>query len=235
MQSGYAFLHFASTREGLKSAITAVEQANNLVFDNIAYRCKVTHNLQGQLLSMNYSEEEPVGGAPSLPHVSTATLPDPLFQNVSPTHRMNPVEPFEMDSRPQHFISVSSYSGKDFRSSMDPSRMMGRTEPSLSPLPPTLDHDLTHFDVETNSYSPLSKKNSYGYIMNSFTRQQSTMISPNFIFNNNNSDSSPTSQQHMNSPYDHYHYHHQLAVEPLSFPLGNTKTKAKTNNNYAEN
>ncbi len=81
MQSGYAFLHFSLTAEGLKSALTAVEEGHNLTFNNITYECKLTHTLQTHLLYMQHSQMSP-------------GFVDPPFKTHNPrpelTHSLDP-------------------------------------------------------------------------------------------------------------------------------------------------
>eukprot|EP01040_Poterioochromonas_malhamensis_P016799 gene16799-19161_t len=88
-----------------------------------------------------------------------------------------------MDSLPQqhllhssssnHGASVSEYYGKRHHSSsMNPPTMTVSTEHSLSHLPPILDHHLTHFETQTNTLSPSSKKVSDDRFINSFSVPQ---------------------------------------------------------------
>ncbi len=173
-----------------------MEEVNNLVVDNIAYQCKVTHTLQVQLLSMKSFEEE-LGriGLPIFP--SVATLPDSSFKTYeSSSHPMNHLRSFEMDSLPQQHVpplnrhsSVSKYYGKSFIS----------PEQRFSLEPSSLHHHLTPSATEMNQYLPSSKKISDDRIMNSFTRQES---------------SSP--QQYFHPAHDHYHNHNHLAAESSS-------------------
>ncbi len=158
------------TPEGLKSAITAVEEANNLVADNIAYQCKVTHTLQSHLLSMKGS------GLRNFPFISNFSDFPQLYSS--------PSRPLETDSLPQqhllhsscsnHGTSVSENHGKGYHSSsMNPTLMTARAEHSISHLLPALDHHLTHFETETNTLSPSSWKVSDDRFINSFSVQQS--------------------------------------------------------------
>ncbi len=218
MQSGYAFLHFALTPEGLKSAVTAVEEVNNLVVDNIAYQCKVTHTLQAQFLSMNYSEEESGVGMANFPrplsHVlpSSAPLGDSNFKSYgSPSQRMNLPRPFGMDILPQQNTPHSVPYGRGFHSSsMDPTMIIGRTEQSLSPLPPSLDHHLNPFETQTNTFPPSFQKISNDRVMNSFTRQHSPVdITPNLTVNTHQS--STTAQHYLYPSHDHYHREQPVA------------------------
>ncbi len=83
MQSGYAFLHFALTTEGLRSAITAVDDGNILVVEGITYQCKVTHSMQTQLSSMKTEDDKILGKRdlpPSLTHAVLSPLDDSTFK-----------------------------------------------------------------------------------------------------------------------------------------------------------
>ncbi len=210
MQSGYAFLHFALTSEGLKSAITAVEEVNNLVVDNIAYQCKVTHTLQMQLLSLNGSEEESEMGANCPRPLSSVPPSSPLgdystFKSYdSHSARMNFSQSFVMDNLPQPDHSVIY--GKGFHSStVDPTTMMiGRESPvDLNPkltVNPHLSsttakhylypsHD--HYHREQPVAGPLSLSSSF---VSSFNEDP---LRGRTNYNNNNTT--------MTHPYDSYY------------------------------
>lgn len=81
VQPGYAFIHFELSLAGLQSAISAVEQVNCRVIDNIAYQCKKTHTLQAQILAMIG-----VTSAPTSPQIY-----NPPFQSYKqPVTPINP-------------------------------------------------------------------------------------------------------------------------------------------------
>ncbi len=256
MQSGYAFLHFALTSEGLKSALTAVEEVNNLVVDNIAYQCKMTHTLQVQLLSMNSLEEQSGLGMkvfpPPLSHngfVSPLPVDSPSNSSGPPSHIWTPSQPFEMHPLPQHhFIhsaplnNVSSTSGngyyrKGFHSSgMDQTRMMNphRTERGFSHLLQSLNHQSNSFviQMETKNLSQSVEKSSDNGVRNSFTRQQSTgdVVSQDFTVHQNHS--STTSQYLYPLHNDHYYNNnHQAADVPLSSSSASSSLFVSSRNN----
>mmetsp|Transcript_7787 Transcript_7787/g.8518 ORF Transcript_7787/g.8518 Transcript_7787/m.8518 type:complete len:434 (-) Transcript_7787:293-1594(-) len=69
VQSGYAFIHYQLTEEGVQSAVMAVEQTNNASIDGIAYQCKITHSLQAHIFAKKYRSS----GSPP------RTSPSPVF------------------------------------------------------------------------------------------------------------------------------------------------------------
>lgn len=48
-QSGYGFVHFAITHEGVESAIFAASALNDMTVENINYKCSISHNLSRRL------------------------------------------------------------------------------------------------------------------------------------------------------------------------------------------
>lgn len=202
MQSGYAFLHFASTTEGLKSAITAVEEGNLLFMDNITYQCKVTHSLQAKLNAARQKEEEKLEKRyhpPSPTHAFPTPLDDSTFATYYSTAQ---------GASPKYFgrSFLNKYHEKDFPSyNMSPKMTMSRSELSYEVLPPSLSPKLHHLNsVETNEpKSPFSHTN------------QSTVdfIDPAFTVDNGAFTYTNISQHFLNNDS------HRLHTRPFSSSL----------------
>ena len=80
VQSGYAFVHFALTLEGLESAFAAAERVNNTTIDCIRYKCKTDQALLMQYLSLkslNVSDCKPA-------------IPSPLYTLHFSTYENSP-------------------------------------------------------------------------------------------------------------------------------------------------
>ncbi len=108
VQSGYAFLHFSLTPEGLKSATTAVEEGNNLFFNNVTYQCKVTHSLQAHLLSLKQSYAPDILPSPPV---------GPTFKtDVSPPRREADDDDYTHSIDYNNFCSVIGYRENDYYS-----------------------------------------------------------------------------------------------------------------------
>lgn len=169
MQSGYAFLHFASTPEGLRSAITAVEQTHHLVVDNITYQCKVTHSLQTQLMSMKKNEELQQQEKKYLPPSLTHSFENPF--DDSSFHTYNSIPNISTRLKPHsrafknnslnyecHEKDFSSYRMNNLNERMvrrnqssevlwprlTPSSSLENHEPSLSPFSQSLKKTYNH-------------------------------------------------------------------------------------------
>lgn len=52
IQSGYGFIHFSLTDEGIQSALAAVDEVNHTVINFISFECTVTHGLKTYLFSL---------------------------------------------------------------------------------------------------------------------------------------------------------------------------------------
>mmetsp|Transcript_17181 Transcript_17181/g.18641 ORF Transcript_17181/g.18641 Transcript_17181/m.18641 type:complete len:403 (-) Transcript_17181:513-1721(-) len=121
VQSGYAFLHFSLTPEGLKSAVAAVEEVNDCMIDNIAYQCKAGSTLSTQLAVMHslerhqpftpaHSHAERV--APNFPPTAEARAP---LRHLVHAHHTNEARSF---SGPHHALSFSTYGNSSEFNSM---------------------------------------------------------------------------------------------------------------------
>lgn len=84
MRSGYGFVHYALTKEGIQSAVTAVEEMNHRTVDNISFECKVTHSLQAHMFSMRRSDYGPGINHPPIPP------PTSSYTSYPSTHRSAP-------------------------------------------------------------------------------------------------------------------------------------------------
>lgn len=72
-QCGYGFVHFASSQDGVQSALASVAGLNDVTIDDVSYKCSVSHNLEKQL----GDNRRPDGPQHFF---------DPFAQNSSPFH-----------------------------------------------------------------------------------------------------------------------------------------------------
>ncbi|RYY84059.1 hypothetical protein EON63_09995, partial [archaeon] len=80
-QSGYGFLHFPLTSEGIYSAVQMTEQVADMMIDDVNYKCKLSHDLEQRLYG------HPTLG-PSPTPISNPTQPHtPTYAH---THTHNP-------------------------------------------------------------------------------------------------------------------------------------------------
>ncbi len=177
VQSGYAFLHFALTTEGLRSALTAVDEGNMLVVEGITYRCKVTHSMQAQLMSMKHYQKKSLGlryQPPSLTHTFPSSFDDSTFESYNPSSK---------------HITMIEYHEMNFPSySMHPNKAINQSQQYYEVLPPPLPssvHDLLY--VKTNE--PV-------------TEHTADLISP--VYNGPPNVLTALSQS---NPNDHYYVH----------------------------
>ncbi len=219
MQSGYAFLHFALTPEGLKSAVSAVEEGIAFVIDNITYRCKVTHTLQTQLISVNHKQEKKLGKRnlpPSLSHGFPNPLENSSFDTYKSSARIIPAKPLIHSVASNKDYPVSEYHERELYSyGIHSTKTMNHSEhsyevlPPRPPLPARLD-DLYSFEAnELTSSSPFSK--SFQKISN----DTSGKIYPSSTVNHDNTPTTiytTISQHNLN---DTYH----LPTRPLTLSL----------------
>ncbi len=191
MQSGYAFLHFASTTEGLKSAITAVEEGNLLIMDNITYQCKVTHSLQAKLNTARQKEVENLEKryhSPSLTHAFPTLLDDSTFKTYnSPAQCASPKYfiPSVVNKYPENFPSYN----------MSPKMTMSRSELPYEVLPPPLSPNLRRLNsAESDELrSPFSNTN----------QNIVDLIYPAFTIDNGASTYTDISQTYLNNDSHH--------------------------------
>jgi hypothetical protein len=81
LQSGYGFIHFPLTTEGVNSALEAVTKMNRNSLDNVSYECTVSHGLRNFLISKNIPLPSNMSTHSPSPSVSSSSAPSPL---VSP-------------------------------------------------------------------------------------------------------------------------------------------------------
>lgn len=190
MQSGYAFLHFVSTPEGLRSAITAVEEGHLLVVDNITYQCKVTHSLQTQLMSMKKKEEMKQQEKKYLPSSLTHSLDDVTFQTYNSI--------LNMSASPKiHSIVLKNQNSLDYEcheKDLSSYRMNTVTKGRMAPnnqsydevLYPRLNH-LSSLESHEPSSSPFSQ--SFKRVHNNrmdLNDNKTDIIYPSFSVNESN-------------------------------------------------
>lgn len=151
MQSGYAFLHFTLTREGLKSAVTAVEEVNDCMIDNIAYQCKAGSTLSTQLAVMHSLERHqqftppyrnPERFSPTFPPTTEARGP---LRHLVHSHQTNETRPF---SGPHLDLQFSTYgNSKGLDRSNQPSYyddMRSMSDVNHRYLPPSENYSIFH-------------------------------------------------------------------------------------------
>lgn len=58
VQTGYGFIHYPLTEEGIACALEAVRSLHELVLDNVKYSCRVSHALE-EFLKMRQTSNRP--------------------------------------------------------------------------------------------------------------------------------------------------------------------------------
>ncbi len=198
------------TPEGLRSAITAVEEGNLLVVDNITYRCKVTHSLQAQLMSVQQKDEQkPVKRnlPPSLTHVFPSPFDDSTLETYNSPAR---------DGSLTHSIpsSVSEYHDKDFPSyNMSSTKTINRTEQYYEVLPPPplllpAFHDLHSVETNEPTYTISNDRIS-------MNEQTANLNYPSFTVNTSTT-STTTASADTTIPQEYFDDNYHLPVGPLS-------------------
>eukprot|EP01040_Poterioochromonas_malhamensis_P005753 gene5753-6187_t len=57
-QSGYGFIHFPGTPEGLNASFRAAQALMDIMIDDVNYKCKISHQLEQQLIKTSTDEVE---------------------------------------------------------------------------------------------------------------------------------------------------------------------------------
>lgn len=70
-QCGYGFVHYPCSTEGVKSALAAAAALNDQSFDDISYKCSISHNLEKQMMN-NTSK---IGGGTQLLNPDVSAVP----------------------------------------------------------------------------------------------------------------------------------------------------------------
>lgn len=197
MQSGYAFLHFALTLEALKSSLTAVEAGHMLVVEGITYRCKATHSMQAQLMSMKHKEDERILWK-SIPASMVHTYPNPLddstFQTYNPKSCTYSVPSYS-------YRNGSEYYQKDF---------------STYHMNPTMSYKDQSYDVFPSTLNDLTSPTFSNDCLNISTNT-TNLIYPNSTVNDGPTIYSTISQYVVND-----HHLHHLPPEQLSSSLSSS-------------
>ncbi len=210
MQSGYAFLHFALTSEGLTSAITAVEEGHLLVVDNITYQCKVTHSLQAQLMLVGQKEEKKLGRR-NLPPALTHAYPNPLDDSTFQTYYSSPARDLSSEHRVPS--TTVEYHEKEFPSyHTSPTKTMSNIEQYYEVLPPRLNNFPS---CEVNE--PTCTFSSDHSVM---TENTADLIYPTFTVNHGMT-TNPTNNAYTTISQDYFndHYHQYLPAKLLTSSL----------------
>jgi hypothetical protein len=74
-QCGYGFVHFASSQEGIESALAAVAGLNDATINEVCYKCSISHNLEKHLLDVQTRRYEQVYRKPQV------SVPQPIHGN----------------------------------------------------------------------------------------------------------------------------------------------------------
>eukprot|EP01039_Chlorochromonas_danica_P000339 gene339-363_t len=98
-QRGYAFIHYDATPSGVQSALSCVHSMNDVVIDNIHFKCSVSHKLEALLkdrhLPSDYPPPPPTGAWPwGIPLYSPVGIPPMMVtstttQGIERTGMMN--------------------------------------------------------------------------------------------------------------------------------------------------
>ncbi len=190
MQSGYAFLHFSLTSEGLKSALTAVEEGHNLTFNNVTYECKLTHTLQTHLLSIQHSQ---------MSHILPTGLFDPHYKTNNSRSELT----HSLDPRGYSENSFHSFQHATFPVS---NGYADHSHEGLSHSRPVLYHQTNPFKSEGSAFSRIHKKMSDD-------RSTLNVISPRFTHHTNanlnhysEQEANPFSSSYVSSSFETSHF-----------------------------
>eukprot|EP01038_Epipyxis_sp_PR26KG_P011695 gene11695-15658_t len=100
-QSGYGFVHFPKTLEGIQAALNVTTKNKEISIDNVNYKCNASHHLSKQLKQLQEMSDVPVDIANL--SISTDRIPSHQKVNVS--------EDSEKDNQsPQSLITTKSTS-----------------------------------------------------------------------------------------------------------------------------
>ncbi len=229
VQSGYAFLHYALTREGLSSAVTAVKEVNHLTVDNITYRCKVTHSLQTQLMYMKQREERELGKRelpPSISHFFPISFDDSTFKSYdAPSHDAHTADlnftSFETASTKNS--SLREYHENDFYSFGMKTRPSDQTYETLPPHPPRR-HTVPPSFYDLKSVE-MNKPRTSTFSLHNFSNDRINTNTTDIISSSFTTDDSTTTTYNTLSNH-HFNDRHSFSTRPLSLSLSSLSSSS---------